>query len=220
MKKSIATLIVATSMIIFCACGADDVVTEKNGSITDPPPDESHQIPTVTIEELRREERVGECRNQTKVWWRLSATPRPKTDLAVRMQKNNSKFWVIIPKSKNSSEELNDTFNFDGEIQIQPLPTVSIVGKGVVIDLERLQKGLPTYARGEHKIPADYDFPPYKVGEPSKNSVGMGRKHPGFIRVETEFQHSNPPDGGEKTERKRYARSWFQSRTGFCNSQW
>ena len=193
MKKLIATIAVATSIIIFCACGADDAVKD-NGSITDPPPDESNQIPTITIEELRREEGKGGVQKET-VWWRLNATPRPKTDLAVSMQENDSKFWVIIPKSKNSSEELSDTFSkrlvdIDVEIQILPLPTVSIVGKGVVIDLETLQKHLPTYARGNHKIPADYEFPPYKVGEPSKLVVLIRR-------LEAEFKSSRPPDGAE-----------------------
>ena len=68
--------------------------------------------------------------------------------------------WAIIPKAKNRSEVLSDINPLPHNLfQILPLPTVSIVGKGVVIDLEQLQKGLPTYARGNHKIPVDYEFP-------------------------------------------------------------
>ena len=64
-------------------CGGDDV--EDNGGIADPAPDEDNQIPTITIEELRREE----ARASGEVHWRLNASPAPKTDLAVMKWKKS-----------------------------------------------------------------------------------------------------------------------------------
>ena len=59
---------------------------------------------------------------------------------------------------------------FHGKIQIHPLPTVSIVGKGLVAEKE-LQDGLPTTSLGGHTLRKGFDFPPYKVGEPSQIAV-------------------------------------------------
>ena len=127
-----------------------------------------------------------------KVLWRLNANPAPTTDLAVIIasgdSEHDSEHYVIIPKDKNSSAEFS-TFdvkavryravlnlqdvNLDSpdatfHIKINPLPTVSVVGKGVVADLDKLQSDYPKESLGDHRIPEDYGFPLYKVGEPSK----------------------------------------------------
>ena len=163
----------ALMVVVGClfGCGGDDV--EDNGSIADSAPDDDNQIPTITIKKLRSEKveikkRIGEQRWKeigARVWWRLNADPAPKTDLPVMGSFGGSR-WIIIPKSRNSSEEFSDIL-FNNRIQIDPLPTVSIVGKGLVVDLEKLQKGLPVESRGGHRIPEEFDFPLYKVAEPS-----------------------------------------------------
>ena len=186
--KTVVTFLTIT-LLVAClfGCGVDDV--EDNGSVADPPQDEDNQIPTITIEKIRSEKVDRGIVILERVWWRLNASPAPKTDLAV-MGSFGSSDWVIIPKSLNSSEEFSNTAD---DIQIRPLPMVSIVGKGVMVNLEKLQRDLPARTRGGHIIPKDYDFPLYKVGEPSKLVV-EGELH-GLI--EAEFQSSIPPDGGE-----------------------
>lgn len=129
--KTIVTFLTIT-LLVAClfGCGGDDI--KGNGSVADPTPDDDNQIPTVTIEELQNEN----ARAAGKILWRLNTSPAPKTDLVVMGNFRHSR-WVIIPKSKNSSEEFSDTL-FNGKIQIDPLPMVSIVGKGLVVDLEKL----------------------------------------------------------------------------------
>lgn len=154
--KTLALLILGC----FLGCGGDDF-RDNDGSIADSELDNDDQIPTITLEKIKTEKlEVGE-----KVWWRLKADPAPKTDLAVAVYGGS---WVIIPKSKNDSEVFSNTFFSDGEIKIVPLPMVSIVGKGLVVDLELLQKYLPDESLGGHRIPKDFDFPVYNVGEPAQ----------------------------------------------------
>ena len=45
---------------------------------------------------------------------------------------------------------------------------LSIVGKGLVVNVEKLREGLPTDTYGGHRIPKDFDFPLYHVGNPSQ----------------------------------------------------
>ena len=161
MKKWLYWKTLALMLILGCflGCGGDDF-RGNDGSVTDSELDNEDQIPTITIEKIKTEKlEEGE-----KVWWRLKADPSPKTDLAVWI---NGRDWVIIPKSKNNSETLNNTFHFSREIRIESLPVVSVVGKGLVVDLELLQRDLPDESLGGHRIPKDFDFPIYNVGDPS-----------------------------------------------------
>ena len=161
MKNGLAWKILLLILIVggFCGCGSDDI-GDTDGRITDSDLEGGGRIPSVTIEKIRSE--AGEGR--TEVWWRLNADPAPKTDLAVAVRSNGFN-WVIIPKSKNNSETFNMGFFADTQIVVEPLPMVSIVGKGLVVDLEELQKRLPDESLGGHRIPADFDFPLYKVGD-------------------------------------------------------
>ncbi len=166
MKKWLHRLPLVYIFILTClfGCGGDDI-EENGGSIADPALDDRNQIPTVTIEKLRGQKEVSSDCGVVgeKVWWRLNAEPAPKTDLAVIVGNR----WAIIPKSQKHSEEFSNSISH-GSIQIDPLPTVSIVGKGIVVDLEKLQRNLPVASRGGHIIPKDYEFPLYKVGEPKR----------------------------------------------------
>jgi hypothetical protein len=182
MKVCLTILIGLVSLNFWFGCGTYDDIRD-NDSIANPPPDASNQIPTVTIEELQ----IDKARAADQIWWRLNASPAPKTDLAVRGS-FRSKNWVVIPKLSNHSEEFKDSVFGRTKIEIHPLPIVSIVGKGVVIDLERLQKTLPAKTRGNHIIPVDYDFPVYKVGEPSSILIFF---------PDASFTGSIPADGSE-----------------------
>lgn len=178
--KTLALLILGC----FLGCGGDDF-RDNDGSIADSELDNDDQIPTITLEKIKTEKlEVGE-----KVWWRLKADPAPKTDLAVAVYGGS---WAIIPKSKNDSEVFSNTFFSDGEIKIVPLPMVSIVGKGLVVDLELLQKYLPDESLGGHRIPKDFDFPVYNVGKPAQIQVEVAPRPPPASLLST-----NPAPGSE-----------------------
>ena len=182
--KTLALLIILS---YFCGCGGNDV--GDDGSVTDSDLDGGAQIPTITIEEIRSEEADG----RIEVWWRLNADPVPKTDLVVRTGRmNGGADWVVIPKYKNHSETFNTTFYRDDGIIVEPLPMVSIVGRGLVVDLEELQKRLPAESLGGHRIPADFDFPAYKVGEPSQLFLEVAE-----LPAAAEFSSAIPASGSK-----------------------
>ena len=166
----------------FLGCGGDGVGDE--GSVADPAPETDAEIPTITIEKVRTETLED---GREKVWWRLNADSAPHTDLAVWMKGKVD--WVIIPKSQNNSETFSRTFSWNGEIAIEPLPIVSIVGKGVVADLQVLQRHLPSDTLGGHRIPEDFDFPLYKIGESSHIVVDVAHEP----RPAAFFVSANPP---------------------------
>ena len=121
-----------------------------------------------------------DIRHGKKITWRLKAYPLPKTDLLVKLEglwwerglnDNNQQIldydrsvWVMIAKSKDHSETFTNTIYFKS-IKISPLPTVYIVGKGLVLD-EPIYLHKETH--GGHRIPEDFVPPMYQVGEPSE----------------------------------------------------
>ncbi len=149
--------------------------------------------PVITIEELQSEEKEVDVagkfrgliydphqgqggrkepdrRNAKKITWRLKASPPPKRDLLVRIEglrywdMIDDYFWVMITKSNNYSETFSKTVM--KSIKILPLPTVYIVGEGVVLD--KLDLDFPSWTLGNHKIPEDFVPPMYEVGEKSE----------------------------------------------------
>lgn len=177
------TLVLLLILSCVLGCGSDEM-REDDGSIADKPQENDGSIPTVTIQTLRTEE-LG---REITVVWRLHADPPPKTDLAVLI--NGVYGWVIIPKNENHSGTFTNNFHEDIKIHIVPLPVVSVVGKGIVVDLELIQD---RYARreslGGHRIPEDYEYPLYNVGEPSEITVeGPPPVH---------FVSAAPPSGSE-----------------------
>ena len=175
-NKSIISIVIFLMLISsIMSCGSDDL-GETEGSITDSDLEDGGRIPTINIEKIRSEEADG----LIEFSWRLNATPAPKTDLAVAVERDFRPDWVIIPKSKNNSETFNVNTRYTTRIVVEPLPMVSIVGKGLVIDLDELQRTLPDESLGGHRIPADFDFPLYNVGDPSHILV-EGEPEP-FVR--------------------------------------
>ena len=148
----------------FLGCGGDDNSVGNS---------DSEGIPIVTIKKLRAEK--GEA------WFRINANSAPKTDLAVWVRSDILKVyhqqsdcyerhndWIIIPKDQKSSEEfsrviiLGERYN----LKIEPLPTISVVGEGLVVDSDEL----PTKSESleGHTIPETFEFPLYEVGTPSE----------------------------------------------------
>jgi hypothetical protein len=135
---------------------------------------EEYRIPTITIRRLESEkieERPTAIKGE-KITWRLDADPAPLKDVVVHVSipsANNQSvdYWVLIPKFKPYSEEFTNTI-YGGAIEVVALPMLSIVGKGLVVNVEKLREGLPTDTYGGHRIPTDFDFPLYHVGNPSQ----------------------------------------------------
>ena len=135
---------------------------------------EEYRIPTITIKRLESEkieERPTAIKGE-KITWRLDADPAPLKDVVVHVSipsANNQSVdvWIIIPKIKPYSEEFTNTI-YGGAIEVVALPMLSIVGKGLVVNVEKLREGLPTDTYGGHRIPKDFDFPLYHVGNPSQ----------------------------------------------------
>ena len=136
-------------------------------------PTEEYRVPTITIKRLESE-RVEEhptVRGE-KITWRLYADIAPLKDVVVHVSiptadNQSVDVWVMIPKFKPTSEEFTNTI-YGGAIEVVALPMLSIVGKGLVVNVEKLQAGLPTDTYGGHRIPADFDFPLYDIGNPSQ----------------------------------------------------
>ncbi len=170
---------ISTIMLILCCfygCGGDD---GEDGSISDSGVQTEDIISTITIEIVNSKElEVGK-----EVQWRLKAEPAPTTDLAILLDAGD---WVIIPKSENYSKTFIFTFLRNSNIRVEPLPVIFIVGEGSVLDLDELQKFLPTESIGGTTIPEHYDFTTYKVGEPSHISVEVKR---------AAFLSATPADG-------------------------
>ena len=140
---------------------------------TDTDPSEEYRVPTITIKKIEGEkiEERPTVRGE-KITWRLDANPAPITDVVIHISipsANNQSvdIWVLIPKFKPTSEAFTNTI-YGGAIEIVALPMLSIVGAGLVVDVEKLQKGLPTDTYGGHHIPRDFGFPLYDVGNPSQ----------------------------------------------------
>ena len=173
----------------FVGCGSDDV-EDDNDSLAVSPFEDGEQIPTVIIEKLGIDILEDQNTENSEAFiagilrWRLRAIPAPKDDLAVRL--NEGYDWVIIPKSQNYSAVFRhliraergveeDIFLKEGthrrsrflRITIDPLPIVPSTDKGIVVDLEELQKYLPAKSLGNHNIPKDFDFQLYEIGNPS-----------------------------------------------------
>ena len=137
-------------------------------------PSEEYRVPTITIKRLESEkieERPTAIKGE-KITWRLDADPAPLKDVVVHVSipsANNQSVdvWIIIPKIKPYSEEFTNTI-YGGAIEVVALPMLSIVGKGLVVNVEKLREGLPTDTYGGHRIPKDFDFPLYHVGNPSQ----------------------------------------------------
>lgn len=153
--------------------GCEDFFDDSDDRPTVTEPAEEYRIPTITIKKLESEkvEERPTVRGE-KIAWRLDADPAPLKDVVVHVSipsANNQSvdIWVMIPKFKTASEAFTNTI-YSGAIEVVALPMQSIVGKGLVVNVEKLQKGLPTDTYGGHHIPKTFEFPLYNVGNPSQ----------------------------------------------------
>ena len=152
---------------------SEGIFSNDDATPTATEPVEEYRVPTITIKRLESEkiEERPTVRGE-KITWRLHADIAPLKDTVVHVSipsANNQSIdvWVMIPKFKPTSEEFTNTI-YGGAIEVVSLPMLSIVGKGLVVNVEKLQEGLPTDTYGGHRIPKDFDFPLYNVGNPSQ----------------------------------------------------
>ena len=136
-------------------------------------PTEEYRIPTITIKRLESEkvEERPTVRGE-KITWRLHADPAPLKDVVVHVSiptsnDQSADIGVLIPKFRPTSEEFTNTI-YGGAIEVVSLPMESIVGEGLVVNVEKVRDGLPSNTYGGHRIPTDFDFPLYNVGNPSQ----------------------------------------------------
>ena len=178
--------------IVFLGC---DAYEEDPYEISD-------KAPVISIE------KIGEnlTETQIEVSFKAVADSGPKTDLLVMMIFYGSRYTIytytqgtlytsksssaIIPKGKKESIVLSESINLYDYcgVRIIPVPTVTIVGKGEVIDQQKLQKqwgGKSTM--DDQRIPEDYIFPYYQVNETSELLL----HHPGKAKI----IKVDPPDG-------------------------
>ena len=162
----------------------------------------SDKAPVISIE------KIGEKLTETEieVSFKAVADRAPKTDLLVRLNVYGSSYYtytynqgrfdvslaylVIIPKGKTESKVLSESTYLDdySNVRVLPVHTVTIVGKGEVIDQQRLQEiygGKST--KDDQKIPEDYIFAYYQVGETSD----LRLYHPGKAKIIS----VDPPNG-------------------------
>jgi hypothetical protein len=161
-------------LIPFCLLGCDGSIFDDDDvrpTITEP--SEEYRVPTITIKKLESEkiEEHPTVRGE-KITWRLDADLAPITDVVIQISipsadNQSINVWVLIPKFKPTSEVFTNTI-YGGAIEVVALPMLSIVGKGLVVNVEKLREGLPTDTYGGHHIPRDFDFPLYHVGNLSQ----------------------------------------------------
>ena len=159
--------------IPLCLLGCEGSIFDDDDVRPDDTETEEYRMPTITIKKIEGEkiEESPAVRGE-KITWRLDANPAPVKDVVIQISipsANNQSVdvWVLIPKFKPTSEAFVNTI-YAGAIEIVALPMQSIVGEGLVVNVEKLRKGLPTDTYGGHHIPRDFDFPLYDVGNPSQ----------------------------------------------------
>ncbi len=160
-------------LIPLCLLGCEGSIFDDDDVRPTTDPSEEYRVPTITIKKIEGEkiEERPAVRGE-KITWRLDADPAPITDVVIQISipsANNQSVdvWVLIPEFKPTSEVFTNTI-YGGAIEIVALPMLSIVGEGLVVDVEKLRKGLPTDTYGGHHVPRDFDFPLYDVGNPSQ----------------------------------------------------
>ena len=155
--------------------GCSEGIFDDNDDVrpVDTEPSEEYRVPTITIKKIKSEkiEERPTTRGE-KITWRLDADPAPLKDVVVHVSvpsadNQSVDVWVLIPKFKPTSDEFTNTI-YGGAIEVVSLPMLSIVGEGLVVNVEQLREGLPTDTYGGHRIPKDFDFPLYNVGNPSQ----------------------------------------------------
>ena len=175
MKALVLTLLLAT--LIFFGCGGD----EEDETVVEVI---SNKTPVISVEKIR-ENPDPEDEMYREVWFKFTADPAPRKEMLVSFEVFTVKHrdlgiirrgtcsfgddeeWANISKGKKESEELSISIDANGycNVEILPIPTVSIVGEGKKVDMDKLENEWGDYTIDDQRIPDDFQFPYYEVGE-------------------------------------------------------
>ena len=158
----------------------------------------SDKAPTISIKKI--EERRG-ILDDIEITIQLVADRAPKTDLLVFLdvfaidhlyieKKRGVRGWATIPQGKKSSIVFSQyvSINSYGYASIEPIPTVSVVGKGEVINMDKLSNFWGDKTLEDQLIPRGFQFPYYRVATPA-----MKLYRPGIAKIIS----VDPPNGSE-----------------------
>ena len=85
---------------------------------------------------------------------------------------------VTLPKGKKESQEVVLPYKYSQgyiAVIVEPLPTVDILGEGVVINQKQMQRIWGgAYTQDKQQIPADFIFPYYEVAESRYTVLFLG----------------------------------------------
>ena len=143
--------------------------------VADPPP--SQDLVVIIVSEPQSDDWSDYARSN----WKRTVGDRKVPPFYVVIEKSNRHSQTFVT-SKQISLDLSDIKEFLTEetptafyemkpFYINPLPRVSIVGKGMSIDTDMLSRSLPARTHGGHIIPEGHKFAPYQIGE----SIGIDK---------------------------------------------
>ena len=173
--------------IVLLGCGADEEAAYEAGY---------DKAPVVSIEKVGQE--MNEDGETMEITVKVVSDRAPKNDLLVDMYieswecddfHGKIEGWATIPKGKKSSNEysLSGSINAPWFAGVVPLPTVSVVGEGEVINKEKLEYSWGNYTLDDQKIPEGYEFAYYEVAESSTSYL----YRPGKAKIVS----VDPPNG-------------------------
>ena len=155
----------------------------------------SDKAPTISIKKIGESKRL----DYILITIQLVADRAPKTDLLVLIDvfaidlllgKRGVRGWATIPQGKKSSIVFSQfvKINSYGYASIEPIPTVSVVGKGEVINMDKLSNFWGDKTLEDQLIPRGFQFPYYRVATPA-----MELHRPGIAKIIS----VDPPNGSE-----------------------
>ena len=157
----------------------------------------SDKAPTISIKKIEESKRLDDI----VITIQLVADRAPKTDLLVLLDvlaidsllgKSGARGWATIPKGKKNSIMFSKRMKINsyGYAFIEPIPTVSVVGKGEVINMDKLSNSWGDKTLEDQLIPRGFQFPYYRVATPAMNMILY---RPGIAKIIS----VDPPNGSE-----------------------
>ena len=171
--KAFILLTVCVATLMFFGCGGD----EEDETVVVI----SNKTPVISVEKIR-ENPDPENEMYREVWFKFTADPAPRKEMLVSFYRviyeyrvvtragctfSDGDRWVNISKGEKESKEFSISVEVNGycAVKINPIPTVDIVGEGEKVDMDELEKEWGTKTFGGQRIPEDFQFPYYEVGE-------------------------------------------------------
>ena len=173
--------------ILFLGCQTDENAAFKV----------SDNAPAISIEIV--DEREINDITKKYITFRLVANRAPKTDLLILLRVSvdpcktflgkNSAGWATIPKGEKNSKVFSQDMYFHSYryAYVDPIPTVSVVGEGEIVDPRLSSFWNEKTLEGQY-IPTGFQFPYYKVATPTVLLYRPGKAK--IISVD-------PPNGSE-----------------------